>query len=151
MDEGDAGDQAAPTSGSAQDDKPPSENGEGDEKDGTEAGDAEARELVRDTRDVCSDFGKVAHIFAPRPGPDPARDPPGVGELFLRFETRASAAVARKALDRREFDGNVVRASFVAAADFEATRARAERAEAERAQAKYKSSSRARAAEKTSR
>lgn len=113
--------------------------------------DAEARELVRDTRDVCSDFGKVAHIFAPRPGPDPARDPPGVGELFLRFETRASAAVARKALDRREFDGNVVRASFVAAADFEATRARAERAEAERAQAKYKSSSRARAAEKTSR
>ena len=43
MDEGDAGDQAAPTSGSAQDDKPPSENGEGDEKDGTEAGDAEAR------------------------------------------------------------------------------------------------------------
>ena len=42
MDEGDAGDQAAPTSGSAQDDKPPSENGEGDEKDGTEAGDAEA-------------------------------------------------------------------------------------------------------------
>ena len=114
---------------------------------------AEARELVRDTKDVCGDFGKVVSAFAPRPHPgnDPSKDPRGVGELFLRFELAASAAVARKALDGREFDGNVVVATFVSAAVFEKTRRDAESAAEKNAPAKYKSSSRARAAEKNKR
>ena len=111
---------------------------------------AEARELVRDTREVCSDFGKVVSVFAPRPHPggDPSLDPAGVGELYLRFDATAGAAAARAALDGREYDGNVVRASFVSTAAFEKTQKRAARAEEKNAPAKYKSSSRARAAEK---
>ncbi len=114
---------------------------------------AEARELVRDTREVCSDFGKVVSVFAPRPHPggDPSLDPAGVGELYLRFDAAAGAAAARAALDGREFDGNVVRASFVSTALFEKTQKRAARAEEKNAPAKYKSSSRARAAEKNER
>jgi len=114
---------------------------------------AEARELVRDTREVCSDFGKVVSVFAPRPHPggDPSLDPAGVGELYLRFDAAAGAAAARAALDGREFDGNVVRASFVSTALFEKTQKRAARAEEKNAPAKYKSSSRARAAEKKER
>jgi len=114
---------------------------------------SEARELVRDTREVCSDFGKVVSVFAPRPHPggDPSLDPAGVGELYLRFDAAAGAAAARAALDGREFDGNVVRASFVSTALFEKTQKRAARAEEKNAPAKYKSSSRARAAEKNER
>jgi hypothetical protein len=114
---------------------------------------AEARELVRDTKDVCGDFGKVVSAFAPRPHPgnDPSKDPRGVGELFLRFEKGASAAIARKALDGREFDGNVVKATFVSVSVFEKTRTEAEAAAEKNAPAKYTSSSRARAAEKNKR
>ena len=114
---------------------------------------AEARELVRDTKDVCGDFGKVVSAFAPRPHPgnDPSKDPRGVGELFLRFEKGASAAVARRALDGREFDGNVVKATFVSVSVFEKTRTEAEAAAEKNAPAKYTSSSRARAAEKNKR
>jgi splicing factor U2AF subunit len=114
---------------------------------------SEARELVRDTREVCSDFGKVVSVFAPRPHPggDPSLDPAGVGELYLRFDAAAGAAAARAALDGREFDGNVVRASFMSTALFEKTQKRAARAEEKNAPAKYKSSSRARAAEKNER
>jgi hypothetical protein len=71
-----------------------------------------------------------------------------VGELYLRFDAAAGATAARAALDGREFDGNVVRASFVSTAAFEKTQKRAARAEEKNAPAKYKSSSRARAAEK---
>ena len=61
---------------------------------------------------------------------------------------RPKEQLDRAALDGREFDGNVVRASFVSTAAFEKTQKRAARAEEKNAPAKYKSSSRARAAEK---
>ena len=103
---------------------------------------------MRDTREVCSDFGKVVSVFAPRPHPggDPSLDPAGVGELYLHLRRHRRRERRRpRALDGREFDGNVVRASFVSTAAFEKTQKRAARAEEKNAPAKYKSSSRARA------
>ncbi len=92
---------------------------------------AEWKELIRDTKDVCSDFGKVVSMFAPRPvaHSDPRRDPEGVGELFTRFDTVAGALKAKNALNNREFDGNLVTANFISVEKFEAVRKAADKAE----------------------
>ena len=62
---------------------------------------AEARELVRDTREVCSDFGKVVSVFAPRPHPggDPSLDPAG-GRAVSAASTPPPAPPRRRGAGR---------------------------------------------------
>ena len=78
--------------------------------------DDEYKEVVDDIREECSLSGPVADVVIPRDGA-------AKGLCFVRFETVAAAAAARRSLDRRQFDGNVVKASFIEPAEVDGARA----------------------------
>ena len=80
----------------------------------------EAREILEDTEELCRGFGALAARAKARgPAPEPLPDPPGVGEVFLRFEEVDAATRAVKNLRGRTFAGRTVDAAFVSAETFE--------------------------------
>jgi hypothetical protein len=81
----------------------------------------EAREILEDTEELCrGEFGALAARAKARGfAPEPLPDPPGVGEVFLRFEEVEAATRAVKNLRGRTFAGRTVDAAFASAETFE--------------------------------
>ena len=81
-------------------------------------GDEEYADIVDDIRDeVERKYGRLARIAVPRPsakGPDP----PGVGLVFLCFESEQGAKEAQSALHGRKFGDNTVSSSYFDPAAF---------------------------------
>lgn len=58
-------------------------------------------------------YGKIRGILAPRPSAvSVAHDPPGVGLIFVNFDTLDSAVTAQKRLNGRAFGDALVDARF---------------------------------------
>ena len=73
--------------------------------------DEEYNEVLDDIKTECEDAGgKVESVVMPREGPHATM-------CFVTFAEVDAAAKARQSLDKRQFDGNTVRATFIAASD----------------------------------
>ncbi len=68
---------------------------------------------VEEIRAEVASFGAVAAFALPRRAGDFARAPDAAATCFVKYELVSSAVKAHAALHAREFDGNVVRASFL--------------------------------------
>jgi len=76
------------------------------------AADDDYEEIHADIKTECETFGVVNSFKLPRAGVL-------AGVCFVKFETLSSAARAREALDKRQFDGNTVKALFLTDAEME--------------------------------
>ncbi|EEC50607.1 predicted protein [Phaeodactylum tricornutum CCAP 1055/1] len=70
------------------------------------------QEVLEDTREECSQFGKLISVVIPKKGET------GEGKIFLEYETTNDAAQAIQALEGRTFDGRRVQATSCAEAKF---------------------------------
>ena len=68
--------------------------------------DQEYTEICDDIKTECETNGPVTEMKVVRTGPM-------AGVAFVKFEMLVAAAKARESLDKRQFDGNTVKASFV--------------------------------------
>uniref|UniRef100_A0A7S2TUG6 RNA recognition motif domain-containing protein n=1 Tax=Lotharella oceanica TaxID=641309 RepID=A0A7S2TUG6_9EUKA len=83
----------------------------------------------------CEKFGSVVSVVIPRPNDaannedddddddddeDAGRSIPGVGRIFVRYETELQAKAARSKLHGRQFGGNTVEVRFYPVSKFEA-------------------------------
>mmetsp|Transcript_30460 Transcript_30460/g.75694 ORF Transcript_30460/g.75694 Transcript_30460/m.75694 type:complete len:146 (-) Transcript_30460:251-688(-) len=89
----------------------------------------EAQEILEDTEEECKGFGTLIKVLIPLPaGTGPHRglpgpgggDPPGVGEVLLRFADIDSARRAQRSLNGRKFAERLVGAVFVTEDEFAA-------------------------------
>ncbi|KAJ1636265.1 hypothetical protein T492DRAFT_610206 [Pavlovales sp. CCMP2436] len=78
----------------------------------------EYNEIIGDIHSECSKSGGVLEVRVPRPGRPGAE--PYLGRAYVRFIDIGAARAAMAALNGRQFDGNVVRATFVTALVFNA-------------------------------
>ena len=69
--------------------------------------------VFEEIRAEVASFGAVAEFALPRRAGDFARAPDAAATCFVKYELVSSAVKAHAALHAREFDGNVVRASFL--------------------------------------
>ncbi|KAG9511245.1 Splicing factor U2AF 50 kDa subunit [Fragariocoptes setiger] len=72
--------------------------------------DNEYEEIVQDIRDECSKFGTVKSLVIPRP--KPGEDVPGLGKIFVEFQTVTDAQRAQQNLAGRKFSKRIVVTSF---------------------------------------
>ena len=79
------------------------------------ADDNEYTEVVDDISAECAKSGAVVAIVVPRPPAD------GAGKCFVHFADVGAATKALGSLDKRQFDGNIVKASFITEAQFPKT------------------------------
>jgi len=71
----------------------------------------EYSDIVDDIREECSKFGKVISLDIPRPIENV--DVPGLGKVFVEFETKEQALEASNSLGGRSFASRVVVTSFL--------------------------------------
>ncbi|GAB1215659.1 hypothetical protein ATERTT37_004851 [Aspergillus terreus] len=64
-------------------------------------------EICEDVREECSKYGQVLELKVPRPSGG-SRQSPGVGKIFVKFDTVESATKALKALAGRKFSDRTV-------------------------------------------
>ena len=74
--------------------------------------DNEYTEVVDDIKDECAKSGDVVAMVVPRP---PAE---GAGKCFVHYADVAAAIKAVGDLNNRQFDGNMVKASYISEAQF---------------------------------
>ena len=67
-------------------------------------------EICEDVREECEKYGRVLELKIPRPSG--TRQNPGVGKIFVRFESVEAAASALKALAGRKFADRTVVATY---------------------------------------
>jgi splicing factor U2AF subunit len=67
-------------------------------------------EICADVHEECSKFGKVLELKIPRPMGTRAN--PGVGKIFVKFETKEAATGALRALAGRKFSDRTVVVTF---------------------------------------
>lgn len=80
---------------------------------------SEAAEILEDTQEECRGFGSLIKAVMPLPAAEgEAGDPPGVGEMFLRFADVDSARRAQRSLNGRKFADRLVTAVFIAEAEY---------------------------------
>ncbi len=80
--------------------------------------DAEYEDIMDDIKEeVERKYGKLTSVEVPRPGPG-GRTTPGVGLVFLAFESEKSSLKAQAALNGRKFGDNLVVSSFFDEAAF---------------------------------
>jgi splicing factor U2AF subunit len=80
--------------------------------------DAEYEDILDDIKEeVERKYGRLAAVEVPRPPPG-REDAPGVGLVFLAFESEKSALKAQTALHGRQFGENIVKSSFFSEAAF---------------------------------
>jgi len=73
--------------------------------------DEEYADINEDVKEECGKFGPVASLFIPRP--TSATDtPPGLGKIFVEFETVEGSVAAQQALYGRKFGPRTVVSSF---------------------------------------
>lgn len=64
-------------------------------------------EICDDVRDECSKYGQIVELKIPRPSGG-SRQSPGVGKIFVKFDTVESTTNALKALAGRKFSDRTV-------------------------------------------
>jgi len=80
--------------------------------------DEEYADIMDDIKEeVERKYGKLTAVEVPRPRPG-VKDTPGVGLVFLAFESEKSSLKAQAALNGRKFGENVVVSSFFNEATF---------------------------------
>jgi splicing factor U2AF subunit len=72
----------------------------------------EYEEICDDVKEECEKFGKVLEIKVPRPSG--TRTNPGVGKIYIKFETKDSAQKALQTLAGRKFADRTVITTFFA-------------------------------------
>ncbi|KAF2146835.1 uncharacterized protein K452DRAFT_241974 [Aplosporella prunicola CBS 121167] len=70
----------------------------------------EYEEIVEDVREECQKFGQVLDLKIPRPSG--SRTNPGVGKIYVKYDTPESAQKALRALAGRKFDDRTVVVTF---------------------------------------
>ena len=68
-------------------------------------------DILQDVKEECDRFGKVLDLQIPRPL-GRSGEGPGVGKVFVRFETAEGCAAALKGLAGRKFSERTVVASY---------------------------------------
>ena len=86
------------------------------------ANDEEYGDIMEDMKEEFSKFGAVQAVHIPRPAPDGAPPPPGLGKVLVEFVQPPSAMAARNAVHGRKFGGRMVQAALVTDEDFKAGR-----------------------------
>ncbi|KAF7161276.1 hypothetical protein CNMCM5623_006893 [Aspergillus felis] len=75
-------------------------------------------EICDDVREECSKYGTVVDLKVPRPSGG-SRQSPGVGKIFVKFDTVESATNALKALAGRKFSDRTVVTTYFSEENFE--------------------------------
>ncbi|RHZ69898.1 hypothetical protein CDV55_105921 [Aspergillus turcosus] len=75
-------------------------------------------EICDDVREECSKYGKVLDLKIPRPSGG-SRQSPGVGKIFVKFDTVESATNALKALAGRKFSDRTVVTTYFSEENFD--------------------------------
>ena len=83
------------------------------------ADDEEYENIMEDMQEECGKHGKIVAVVIPRPSKD-GSDVPGIGKVFVQYESVDGAMAARTALNGRKFGGSTVIADFLDEADFHA-------------------------------
>uniref|UniRef100_A0A7S3B533 RRM domain-containing protein n=1 Tax=Haptolina ericina TaxID=156174 RepID=A0A7S3B533_9EUKA len=79
------------------------------------ADDTEFKECVDDIKEECESYGKVAIFMIPRIGELQGRPESDAGVCFVKYEMITAAAKAYESLNGRDFDGNIVKATYLPA------------------------------------
>ena len=66
------------------------------------------KEIRDDVHEECSKYGKLDAVKIPRPTSTGGRSAPGVGKIFLKYDSNASAQKAMSALAGRKFADRTV-------------------------------------------
>lgn len=74
--------------------------------------DQEFEDIMLDAKEEAEKFGTVMSVKIPRPSTDGSAVP-GVGQVFIMFDSSASASLAKDALHGRMFDGRTVIGTFI--------------------------------------
>jgi splicing factor U2AF subunit len=69
-------------------------------------------DMIEDTKEECSQYGRVASVFAPRTDARAAAEFGGGGRLFVEMQSTDDARAVLTALKGRSFDGRVVDVKF---------------------------------------
>ncbi|KAE8149059.1 hypothetical protein BDV25DRAFT_157036 [Aspergillus avenaceus] len=75
-------------------------------------------EICDDVRDECSKYGQVVELKIPRPSGG-SRQSPGVGKIFVKFDSIESATNALKALAGRKFSDRTVVTTYFSEENFD--------------------------------
>ncbi|RAK80952.1 splicing factor u2af large subunit [Aspergillus fijiensis CBS 313.89] len=75
-------------------------------------------EICDDVRDECSKYGQILELKVPRPSGG-SRQSPGVGKIFVKFDTVESATNALKALAGRKFSDRTVVTTYFSEENFD--------------------------------
>lgn len=75
-------------------------------------------EILEDVTEECSKFGKILSLKIPRPSGG-SRQTPGVGKIYIKFDTEQSATNALKALAGRKFSDRTVVVSYFGEENFD--------------------------------
>ncbi|PWY90736.1 hypothetical protein BO70DRAFT_358188 [Aspergillus heteromorphus CBS 117.55] len=75
-------------------------------------------EICDDVHEECSKYGKVVEVKVPRPSGG-SRQSPGVGKIFVKFDTVESATNALKALAGRKFSDRTVVTTYFSEENFD--------------------------------
>ncbi|KAG2225584.1 hypothetical protein INT45_013695 [Circinella minor] len=78
--------------------------------------DEEYQDIWEDIAEECSKFGKMLDMKIPRP--QNGQNVPGLGKIFVRYETKEEALVGLRALAGRKFADRTVVTSFVDEDDY---------------------------------
>lgn len=70
-------------------------------------------EICEDVHEECSKYGRIENLKIPRPAGG-SRQSPGVGKIFVKFETVEGATNALKALAGRKFSDRTVVTTYFA-------------------------------------
>lgn len=69
-------------------------------------------DIREDIFEECSKFGRIEEIKIPRPTTSGGRSAPGVGKIFMKYDTNDSAQKAMSALAGRKFSDRTVVATW---------------------------------------
>ncbi|KAL4857348.1 Splicing factor U2af large subunit B [Chlorella vulgaris] len=82
------------------------------------ADDDEWSDILEDMKEECGRYGTVVQVHIPRPAPEGAPPPPGLGKVIIEFADSAPAMAARNAMHGRKFGGRTVEAVMMGDSDY---------------------------------
>ncbi|KAK9674962.1 hypothetical protein K7432_016761 [Basidiobolus ranarum] len=80
--------------------------------------DDEYQDILEDVGEECSKYGRIVELRIPKP--NEGQDVPGVGKVFIQYETKDECSVALRALAGRKFADRTVVASYITEERFQA-------------------------------
>ncbi|KAI5288061.1 hypothetical protein KEM55_009185, partial [Ascosphaera atra] len=75
-------------------------------------------EICEDVEEECSKYGKILEIKVPRPSSSMKQNP-GVGKIFVKYETKEAAGEALRALAGRKFSDRTVVTTYFSEESFD--------------------------------